>query len=61
VVVLGAETKERRYILARDLIQKRFDDIEHDLLAQEAERQYNNNINKSIWQKMKDWWYDGSE
>jgi serine-type D-Ala-D-Ala endopeptidase (penicillin-binding protein 7) len=61
VVVLGAETKERRYILARDLIQKRFDDIEHDLLAQEAERQYNNNINKSIWQKMKDWWYDRSK
>jgi D-alanyl-D-alanine endopeptidase (penicillin-binding protein 7) len=53
VVVLGAETKEQRYILARNLIQKRFDDIEHDLLAQESERQYYKN--RSIWQRMKDW------
>jgi D-alanyl-D-alanine endopeptidase (penicillin-binding protein 7) len=56
VVVLGAATKEQRYILARNLIQKRLDDIEYDLLAQEAERQYN--MNKSIWQRMKDWWND---
>jgi D-alanyl-D-alanine endopeptidase (penicillin-binding protein 7) len=61
VVVLGAATKEQRYILARDLIQKRFEDIEHDLLAQEAERQYSITINKTIWQRMKDWWYDGSK
>jgi len=54
VVVLGAATKEQRYILARNLIQKRFDDIEHDILAQEAERQYN--MNKSTWQRVKDWW-----
>jgi D-alanyl-D-alanine endopeptidase (penicillin-binding protein 7) len=56
VVVLGAATKEQRYILARNLIQKRLDDIEYDLLAQEAERQYN--MNRSIWQRMKDWWND---
>jgi D-alanyl-D-alanine endopeptidase (penicillin-binding protein 7) len=56
VVVLGAATKEQRYILARNLIQKRLDDIEYDLLAQEAERLYN--MNRSIWQRMKDWWND---
>jgi D-alanyl-D-alanine endopeptidase (penicillin-binding protein 7) len=56
VVVLGAASKEQRYILARNLIQKRFDDIEHEILVKEAERQYNKN--KSIWQRMKDWFSD---
>jgi len=53
VVVLGAENKTQRYELAKRLIERHFQDIEHDLLAQEAERQYN--MNKSIWQRIKDW------
>lgn len=53
VVVLGAETKIQRYDLAKRLIERHFEDIEHDLLAREAERQYN--MSRSIWQRVKDW------
>jgi D-alanyl-D-alanine endopeptidase (penicillin-binding protein 7) len=56
VVVLGARTKAERYDLAKRLIERHFQDIEHDLLAQEAERQYN--MNKSIWKRIKDWFSD---
>lgn len=59
VVVLGAETKEQRYMLAKRLIERYFQDIEHQILAEEAQRQYNKS--RSIWQRIKDWWNDGSK
>jgi len=49
VVVLGAQTKEQRYELARQLIQKHFEDIEFEL-AQKQEIQYN----KTIWETLKE-------
>jgi D-alanyl-D-alanine endopeptidase (penicillin-binding protein 7) len=43
VVVLGAPTKEKRYELAKKLIEKHIEDIEFDV-AQTQERQYNSVI-----------------
>jgi len=57
VVVLGARTREQRYDLAKKLAQSYLNEIEIDI-AQKQERQYNNNedLDKSVWDKMKDWW-----
>jgi D-alanyl-D-alanine endopeptidase (penicillin-binding protein 7) len=56
VVVLGASTKEQRYQLAKSLIEKRFDDIEYDILAQEKLSEVQNEDTLSFWSKIKGWW-----
>lgn len=43
VIVLGAESKEKRYELAKNLIQKHHKDIEFDV-AQTQNRVYNNSV-----------------
>lgn len=50
VIVLGAENKNQRYITARRLIERHFDDIEYNL---EQERQ--EILRRSGWEKMLDW------
>lgn len=43
VIVLGAESKEKRYELAKQLIQTHSKDIEFDV-AQTEKRMYNNSV-----------------
>lgn len=56
VVVLGAETKNKRYEIARDLISDYFEQLTKNKLDKTSKKQYN-----TIWQRMKDWWNDGSK
>jgi serine-type D-Ala-D-Ala endopeptidase (penicillin-binding protein 7) len=50
VVVLGAQTKEQRYVLAKKLIERHFADIEYDVAEQE--------IRKGAWQRVIDWFQE---
>jgi D-alanyl-D-alanine endopeptidase (penicillin-binding protein 7) len=52
VVVLGAETKNQRYEITRNLIQNYFDQLAATKLDNEGKRSYNNT---SIWDRIKDW------
>lgn len=56
VVVLGAETKNKRYEITRDLISDYFEQLTKNKLDKTSKKQYN-----TIWQRMKDWWNDRSK
>jgi serine-type D-Ala-D-Ala endopeptidase (penicillin-binding protein 7) len=55
VVILGARTKEHRYTLAKELIEKHFKEIDTEILAQELKQLYNKEKKESRWNKLRNW------
>jgi D-alanyl-D-alanine endopeptidase (penicillin-binding protein 7) len=53
VVVLGAESRDQRYLIARDLILVYLDKLEQDRIDKENQRSYN--FIMVLWNRFKEW------